>query len=110
MLTAYIGNDNVVRLTGAQAIALTTGLATPLGAGAVITFRIQTLDGVDVPGETWPVAMGYLPGSDGDFIGVLRDTVTLDPWQEYLFVATADNGSDQHGTWSIRLMVAVRHS
>jgi hypothetical protein len=107
-MIAYVSNDNVVRLSGASAILVSTGATTFLTSGATVTFRLQTLDLVDVAGETWPVTMSYIAGSDGDFIGVLRESVSLTPDQEYYFVGVVDNGADQRGSWRLLLRAQRR--
>lgn len=107
-MLAYLGSDHVVRLTGASTTVMTTGETTYLNAGATVTFRVQTLEHVDVDGEAWPVQMTYIEGSDGDFIGVLRDTVDLDDQVEYRFLGTVENGLDQRGTWELPLLVVRR--
>ena len=106
---AYVGNDLVVRLVGAQAVNLSTGVATYLTGAATVQFRIQTAAYVDVAGETWPQAMSYIAGSEGNFLGVVRNDVALQAGVAYRFIATVDAGPDQHGTWDIPLPVLTRH-
>ena len=98
-MNAYVGNDNVVRLTGAKAVLLSTGVSQFLGASATVQFRLQTRDGVDVAGDSWAQTMTYIVGSEGNFLGVLRDTVLLEPDEEYWFIGTVDAGMDQKGSW-----------
>lgn len=109
-MNVYVGNDNVVRLTGARAVNLSDGASTFLDGTATVTFRLQTPDQVDVAGETWPVTMEYILGSDGDFLGILRDTLALTPGTLYTFVGTADHGVDQHGAWRIVVMATEREA
>lgn len=109
-MDAFVANDNTVRLTGARTTRLDTGEDVYLDAGATVTFRVQSMSYVDVTGETWPVTMSYIAGSQGDFIGVLRDTVVLDAGLEYRFVGQVDNGVDQHGSWDIPLHARNRES
>lgn len=109
-MNAYVGNDNVVRLTNARAISLATGLATTLTAGATVTFRVQTAAYVDVAGDTWPQAMTYIAGSDGDFLGVLRNEVVLVPGTRYRFIGTALGGTDQFGYWDLALDALTRYA
>jgi hypothetical protein len=107
-MNAYVGSDNVIRLTNARAISLATGLATALTAGAAVTFRVQTEAYVDVPGETWPQTMTYIAGSTGDFLGVLRNEVALAAGATYRLIGTVTGGTDQYGTWDIPLRVLTR--
>ena len=108
-MIVYIGNDHIVRFSGATVTRLDTGEDVFLDGGATVTFRIQTEAHVDVTGETWPVALSYL-GSDGNFIGVLRNEVVLEPNDLYRFVGTADFGVDMRATWDIPVQALVRSS
>ena len=105
---AYVQNDNIVWLRGAQTTQLTTGAQVFLESAATVTFRVQTQTYEDVPGQLWPAQMTYVSGSQGDFIGVLRNEVLLEPATEYRFIATVDAGPDQHGTWDIPLHARQR--
>ena len=107
-MIAYASNDNVVRLTGARAVSLATGVSTYLTGAASVTFRVQTETYVDVPGETWPLSMTYIAGSDGNFIGVLRNEVVLSVGAQYRFIGVVDAGNNQFGTWDIPLPVLRR--
>jgi len=108
-MLAYENNDHAVRLTGASALNLATGLASALTGTALVQFRVQDADYVDVVGETWPQTMMYIAGSLGDFIGVLRNEVVLQVGATYHFIATVDAGPDQYAEWDIPLPVLTRH-
>lgn len=109
-MIAYVDNDTVVHLTGAATLNVTSGEATPLDAAAIVTFRVQTLDYVDVawPTGTWPVTMQYVAGSEGHFIGLLSREVVLEPGVLYWFIGTADNGLDQDAAWELPLRAQTR--
>lgn len=107
-MIAYAGNDHAVTFSGAQTLSLTTGVRVYLTGAAVVTFRVQTVAGVDVAGASWPLTMTYISGSQGDFIGVLPDAVALVAGTAYRFVATVDAGANQYGTWTIPLPVLAR--
>ena len=106
-MNAYVNSDNAVWFTGAATVSLQTGVRSFLDGTASVTFRVQTADHVDVPGYVWPEAMSYIAGSQGTFLGVLRDTI---PWvadQTYRLVATVDAGADQRRVWDMTLRVQV---
>jgi hypothetical protein len=106
-LYALMDSDNVVQLTGLATLNLQTGVRTYLDATATVTFRVQTPDHVDVPGYVWPETMQYVVGSQGTFLGVLRDTIPWDADQIYRLVATVDAGPEQRRVWDMRLFVQV---
>jgi hypothetical protein len=104
---AYVDSDNAVWLRGASTINLTTGERAFLAGSASVTFRVQTADHVDVPGATWPATMQYIAESQGDFLGVLSDTLTWAPDQTYRLIATVEAGPDQKRTWDMPLRTLV---
>ena len=106
-MQAYVNSDNVVWLRGAQTTVLLTGEQTYLTASATVQFRVQTPDHVDLPGYVWPESMQYVAGSQGDFLGVLRDTIPWEADQMYRLVATVDAGNDQRRVWEMTLRVVV---
>lgn len=108
-MIAYVDNDNVVRLDGATAVNLSTGLHTYLDGTATVRFTITDLSNVPVPGETWPVPMTYIAASQGNFIGVVRRTVQLVANQDYKFIGEVTFGLDQYGKWTQPLAATERH-
>lgn len=106
-MNVYVGSDNAVWLRGASSINLATGVRHFLDGTATVTFRVQTPDYVDLPGYVWPEPMSYIAGSQGDFLGVLRDSI---PWvaeQTYRLIAIAEAGPDQKRTWDLPLRTMV---
>lgn len=106
-MDVYVDSDNVVWLRGASSINLATGVRSFLTGTATVTFRVQTADHVDLAGTVWPEAMQYIAGSQGDFLGVLRDTLTWDADQTYRLIATVEAGPDQKRTWDLPLRTLV---
>jgi hypothetical protein len=104
---ASVDSDNAVWLRGASTINLTTGERAFLAGFAIVTFRVQTADHIDVPGTIWPEDMHYIPDSQGDFLGVLSDTLTWEPDQTYRLIATVEAGPDQKRTWDMPLRTLV---
>jgi hypothetical protein len=104
---AYVDADNAIWLRGVSTINFTTGERAFLTGLAIVTFRVQTADHIDLPGTTWPEAMHYIAGSQGDFLGVLSDTLTWEPDQTYRLIATVEAGPDQKRTWDMPLRTLV---
>jgi hypothetical protein len=99
------GSDFPFFLRQGLTLDLATGATTPLDGSATIAYRVQTAEAVDLPDYAWPETMDYIAGSDGDFIGVLRDTL---PWtvnQTYRLIVEADAGPDQRRVWEIPVRV-----
>jgi hypothetical protein len=104
---AYVDADNAIWLRGASTINLTTGVREFLTELAIVTFRVQTADHVDLAGTTWPEDMHYIVGSQGDFLGVLSDTLLWEADQTYRLIATVEAGPDQKRTWDMPLRTLV---
>jgi hypothetical protein len=88
----YDTNALIVRYNDKTAPSLEAGLDVPLDTQGTMAFRIQTVDHVDVGGQTWPVTMTCL--APGHYIGMLDAAVELDPLGEYVvvFSDTAKDG------------------
>lgn len=70
-LTLYIGNDCEIELYG---------LADARGSyqnDATVEVTLKTLSGVNVSGQSWPLTLAYVAGSDGVYRGVLQDTIDV---------------------------------
>lgn len=107
----YDGNDNVLRVQRAYSIDLTTGDPVYLTASATVAVTLlDTETGEEVDGETWPLALTYLAGSQGGFLGILRDGLTLTPGQALTARVTLDNGADQYGQVDLDVLVIARRA
>lgn len=101
-----LNNDMLLRLTGTYTIDQTTGLPVYLtGAATVQVTVLNAATGAEIAGETWPLALTYLAGSRGDFLGVLKDTLTVTVGQALIGRVTADNGANQHMERDIEIQV-----
>ena len=61
----------------------------------------------EIAGETWPLALTYITGSDGDFHGPLRDTCVVTEFQQLDLQVVIDNGADQRRTLVLPCVVQV---
>ena len=102
-LVAYVANDNVLKLEGLQnAIA-----ATYINDATVSVTLYEADHATEVTGETWPLSMSYVSGSDGDYRATLADTLSLSPNDRYYADVSADGGAGLKGFWTTQL-VAIR--
>lgn len=62
------GSDNILRVDGVFDI-----INDSFKNDANVTVTIFDVNGVEVAGIAWPVILGYIPESEGDYIGVLSD-------------------------------------
>lgn len=108
MSLIYLGNDHLIR---ALKLSTTneTGAIVYLESSATVQCTLTDSAGVALGGETWPIDLQYVAGSQGTFQGVIRDSVALPPaGQVVLATLTIDNGADQHGALTGRLTVQER--
>lgn len=94
-----LNTDDRLLLTGLSTINLSTGAASYLSGSATVTATVlDHMTQVAVAGETFPITLTYITASNGDFHGVLRDTLTLAEGQRIDVRVTIDNGTDQRRT------------
>lgn len=105
MAIIYIINDNVIELTGLQ-----NAVDEAYQNTATVTVTVKDADDVDVVGETWPLTMNYVSGSNGDYRANLADTLTLVDGSRYYATVTADAGVNGLATWTEELIARVRYS
>ena len=100
----YINNDNLVSVDKLR------NLGTEVYVNdATVTVRLYTkATGVNVTGETWPLAMSYVAASDGKYIGTLIDTLPLVENTVYTAEIIASVGADKMGQWNIDFTAKVR--
>ena len=84
-MNIYIDSDNVITLTG-----LTDQDGAPV-TSATVTARLQSLTGVDIVGETWPVTMAHV--GSGTYRGSLSDALEIELGRCYRCTVIATIGS-----------------
>ena len=107
-MLAYHLNDNLLRGTRLRTVNLTTGLEEYLTGAATVTVTVLDSAGVAVTGETWPLALTYIAGSQGGFLGVLRNELAWTAGDLCTAVVVVDAGADQHGEFTLPLQVLQR--
>ncbi len=75
----YIGNTMVAELRGLQ-----KQVAGTYANSASLTITIEDTDGNDVSGETWPVTMSYVSGSDGIYRANLSSSLGVTAGENYV--------------------------
>lgn len=70
---------------------------------ATVEATMYEADGLtEVGGQTWPLALSYVPASDGDYVGILQDARMLEDGRVYWIEVVADAGADVIKTWRWR--------
>lgn len=107
-MIVYVPGPNIIRYTEGYTLNLQTGEPHYLDAAAVVEFRVQTPGYADVPGQVWPGLMTWITGSTGDFLGIILESVAMQPGLEYRLMVRVNNGINQVGTWDIPLHARSR--
>jgi hypothetical protein len=100
--TVFVGNDNLLKLTGLKKMA-----ATVYDNEAVVTAVVTTRAGVNVTGQNMPVTLTYVEDSDGDYVGILYKEIEWELNEPYLAHVTAFSDG-LTALWTIRLTARTR--
>jgi hypothetical protein len=103
-MTAFVGNTNVLDLLG-----LKDALTNAYLNSATVTVTVKDASGVAVPGESWPVTMAYVAGSNGNYRAIIEDDVEFVARRAYYAHIRADGGgSNRIGTWKFAFTPQTR--
>lgn len=86
--TIYIDSDNLVTVD-----ALYDNAAAAYVNDATVTMTLKDRAGTEVSGETWPVTLSYVSGSNGKYQGTLSDTLTLSRGKTYEVTISVNGGA-----------------
>jgi len=105
VFTLYAGNTTIFEVQ-----SLTHSVdGTPIN-NATVTVELQDPDGAQVTGETWPLAMSYVSGSNGVYRATLPSTLVVTTGVGYTAIVKADDGSGSKGEWAAPVSVKVREA
>lgn len=97
----YLENDNLVALSGLKNVVTGAYVNT-----ATVRLTLTDMGGSVVPGVD-DVVMQYQEGSDGDYYGIIQDTVSLTD-SYYMAEVTADAGGGLKAKWVKRIRATTR--
>jgi len=105
MSNLYLSNDNLLSVENLKNAA--TGVYVN---DATVTATLKNSNGVNVTGQSWPLTLAFVSSSNGVYRGTLEDGLSLAEGEVYTAEITADAGSDQIASWSIKLTANKRTS
>lgn len=100
--TYYYKNDMIIEVNG-----LKNAISGAYVNDATVTVTMVDSAGSSVVGETWPLSVGYVGGTDGIYRATLQDSLTLTVGNLYTAKVTAVGGGYQ-AYWETPLMVTYR--
>lgn len=101
----YISSDNIIEVTG----VLNVPAGTYINNASVTVTLVDATTGVEVTGQTWPLALSYVSGSNGDYRGTLTDSMVLSNSQELIAKVTVDGGAGLKRYWERDALAIVGH-
>jgi hypothetical protein len=104
-LTLYIGNDNVLELTGLKGF-----VADAYINDATVTATLYDESGTEVVGQTWPMTLVHASGTDGIYRGTIEYDVAVTTAQVYTAEVDVDAGSGLIGHFESRVMAVTRRT
>lgn len=85
----YLSNDNLLIVDAVQDSSDDSYIN-----DATVTCTLKDLDGNAVTGQTFPLTLAYVSGSNGKYQGKLEDGLSLTARQAYIAHIDIDAGSD----------------
>lgn len=75
---------------------------------ATVTVTVKDFDGVELAGATWPRAMNYIPGSEGNYRVYFSEALPFQAKQSYIAFIDADGGANRFGHFEFHFKPLVR--
>ena len=103
-LELHPSNDMWLSITGMQDPA--NGIF--LNTASVQVTLVDKTSLVPITGQSWPVMLMYVTGSNGDYRAVLSRALDVEVHQELRALCVIDNGAGFHAESSLPVVVAER--
>lgn len=102
----YVANTNLIELSGLKSV-----IEDEFIADADVTVTVKDAGGNEIDGQTWPTTMVSTDTTDsveGNYRGILKDTVEFVAGDTYYAHIDADAGADRIGHWEFAFVPKVR--
>jgi hypothetical protein len=93
-MTAFVANTNNLDLIG-----LRNASNGAYVNDATVTVVVKDSTGNNVSGETWPLSMIYVSGSEGNYRGILSNSLSFSSGRNYTAEISVDAGSNRIAFW-----------
>jgi hypothetical protein len=101
----YVSNDNLLKVNGLRNALAAAGVYLET---ATVTVTLVDEQGAAVSGETWPLSLAFVAGSDGNYRATLKDTLSITADKKYKAKITADGGVGLRAYWEIPVLTKIR--
>jgi len=101
----YVGNTNVIELSGLKSL-----IEDEFIADADVSVTVKDTEGTAVEGQTWPLTLASIDGTEpeGNYRGILKNTLELTAGTTYVAHIDADAGADRIGHWEFNFVPKTR--
>ena len=101
----YVANTNIIEVLGLKSL-----IEDEFIADADVTVTVKDAEGTNVTGQTWPLMLASIDGTDpeGNYRGILKDTLELTAGDTYYAHVDADAGADRVGHWEFAFVPKTR--
>ena len=104
-LTLYAGNSTRIELEGLGVYSAIDTYA--YANSATVTATLVDSDGDALSGVTWPLTLAYEADSDGNYSGVVAETLSVSAGDSIVAQITATD-SGEVGYWEVPVVVEAR--
>ena len=102
-MDVFVNNTNMLEL-----LRLKSAVENTYINDAAVNVTVKTTAGANVSGQTWPLLLTYVPGSSGDYRGVLSENLAFAANTTYVAVVHANAGINRVGHWEVPFVPRVR--
>jgi hypothetical protein len=101
----YVANTNLIEVVG-----LKSAVEGEFIPDAEVAVTVKDADGANVAGQTWPLTLTSTDGTEpeGNYRGILKDTLELTAGTTYVAHIDADAGADRIGHWEFNFVPKTR--
>jgi hypothetical protein len=103
MANIYLSNDNLLSIEG-----LRNASSGSYMNDATSTATLKDADGNVVTGQTFPVTMTYMSGTNGNYQATLENTLSMTPNAKYTATISATSSSGLYAEWDMELTATKR--
>lgn len=103
-MTTFVANTNVLDLIGLKSAIEDTFIN---DATVTVALRDKATD-EEIAGQSWPTAMTYVEGSDGDYRAIIEHDAALVHHKEVIAYIDADGGPERIGHWEFHFKPQTR--
>lgn len=96
-------SDNIIEVTG----TINAATGSYINNADVTLTLVDADSGQEIAGQTWPLILSYVTGSNGDYRGTINDDISVSEQQEVVAKVTVDGGAGLRRHWGKKCVVVT---